>query len=283
MIPSTSTSIPKCGVYLSPMRTSQVFCVDKPVSVKDLTTQQSVSLFEEESCTPLCELVPHVSFEAILFEAGGSGWMGGYYAITPLIHFTKSRVAMYQGRAVRNISAVSAGTLEWSFFDTSRICLPLGDFYRSIRRTQSVSPEGPTRYQKENKDSEWEEEEEEEDQDEEGERGREALESQAVSLTAPACYIMHLSVPDVTPMVSPLMQLAKSWTLPLAKGKTPKTGAQYCLTCASRTRILTRILDLESTHSLDVTVRWHDSHVTLFITVPQPTHIHTNCTPVCVL
>ena len=218
--PSTSMSIPKCGVFLAPMRTSQVFCVDKSVSMIDATTQKSLSVFEQDSCSPLCALVPHVTFDMTLFEGGGSGWMGGYYAITPLIQFPTEMVATFNGHQVTNVSAVSAGTLEWSFSDERSICVPLGNYYRNTPKVRSRSLESHTL------NSEEEEEDEEEEQG--GERQRESmrntLESQAAAVTAPACYIMHLSVPTVTPVVQPIMQFLKAWTLPLAKGMTGATG-----------------------------------------------------------
>jgi hypothetical protein len=222
--PSTSMSIPQCGVYLAPMRTSQVFCVDKAVSMIDATTKKSVSLFAQQSCSPLCELVPHVTFDMTLFEGGGSGWMGGYYAITPLLQFPKGLVAMFDGRRVTNVSAVSAGTLEWSFSDTRSICVPVGNYYRNTPKVRSMSSESHI-FNPEDEE-EWEEEEEDEVQggQSERERERETLESQAVAVTAPACYIMHLSVPTVTPVVQPMMQFLKSWNLPLAKGLTGSTG-----------------------------------------------------------
>jgi hypothetical protein len=221
--PSTSMSIPQCGVYLAPMRTSQVFCVDKAVSMIDATTKKSVSLFAQQSCSPLCELVPHVTFDMTLFEGGGSGWMGGYYAITPLLQFPTGLVAMFGGRKVTNVSAVSAGTLEWSFSDERSICVPLGNYYRNAPKIRSIPSESHT-FNLEEEHREEDEEEEDEVQGGQRERERETLESQAVAVMSPACYIMHLSVPTVTPVVQPMMQFLKSWNLPLAKGLTGATG-----------------------------------------------------------
>ena len=113
---STFLSIPACGVFLAPMRSSQLFCVDS----KELLLHQNASTFNGQACRPMCEIAPHISFDMVLFEEQGGGWMGGYYAITPLVSVEAAQVG--------TVNAVAAGTLEWIFSRNESVCIPVGRY-----------------------------------------------------------------------------------------------------------------------------------------------------------
>ena len=119
-IQSTSLSIPACGVFLAPLRSSQLFCIEDAVSSKELVSHQNVSTFKDQACRPMCEIAPHVSFDMLLFEEQGGGWMGGYYAITPLVSVEEALVG--------TVNAVAAGTLEWIFSKNETVCIPVGHY-----------------------------------------------------------------------------------------------------------------------------------------------------------
>ena len=128
---STSLSIPACGVFLAPLRTSQLFCVEDAVSSKELVSHQNVSSFKEHACRPMCEIAPHVSFDMVLFEEQGGGWMGGYYAITPLVSVEEAQVG--------TVNAVAAGTLEWIFGKNETVCIPVGHYRHNPLKVLSSS------------------------------------------------------------------------------------------------------------------------------------------------
>ena len=214
--PSTAMSIPSCGIFLAPLRTKQVFCIEPSKPVKDEVTGKVVSLFSANACYSLCERGPHVLLDAFLFEEQGGGWMGGYYAITPLnqsvpvgsdgIHRPARQPT------VSHVNAVSAGTLEWSFSSNRSVCIPLGDYGDST----VPSPHTHSYYQSESLselkldfDSELDAET--------------TLSAKKEHLAhAPVCHSIQLSVPTLVLPVFPVFFFQNAWNIP--KGKHYASG-----------------------------------------------------------
>jgi hypothetical protein len=212
--PSTAMSIPSCGVFLAPMRTKQVFCIEPSAPVVDVPTGQPIQLFSEDACYSLCERGPHVLIDAYLFEEQGAGWVGGYYAITPL---NQSVPKGFDGihrpvkpATVIHVNAVSAGTLEWTFGTNRTVCIPLGDY------GDSIGPAPHTHYTARSLSSSSSESESES----ESEFNVDAeLEGKKAHLEhAPVCHSIQLSVPTLLLPVFPVFLFTNAWNIP--KGKT---------------------------------------------------------------
>ena len=221
--PSTAMSIPSCGIFLAPLRTKQVFCIEPSKPVKDDVTGKVVSLFSADACYSLCERGPHVLLDAFLFEEQGGGWMGGYYAITPLNHsvpvgFNGFNKPVRQP-TVSHVNAASAGTLEWSFSSNRSVCIPLGDYGDST----VPSPHTHPYHQSESLSSELK-------FDFESEFNVETtLEAKKEHLAhAPVCHSIQLSIPTLVLPVFPVFFFQNAWNIP--KGKHYASEGRLTLT-----------------------------------------------------
>ena len=117
---SRAASIPKCNVFLAPLHPKQLFCVEESVQTEEIIS------FGDKPCYSVCDRQPHINFNAILGEEQGSGWMGGYYTITPLLPTFKRSDPL--NIKMSNINGISAGTLEWNFEENRSICVPVQDY-----------------------------------------------------------------------------------------------------------------------------------------------------------
>ena len=157
--------------------------------------------------------------DAFLFEEQGAGWVGGYYAITPLNH---SVPAGFDGihrpvksATVVHVNAASAGTLEWTFGANRSVCIPLGDYGDSTGSAPHTHYAAKSLSESESSLSLSESLSESEldlNADAELEAKKAYLEH------APVCHSIQLSVPTLLLPVFPVFLFTNAWNIP--KGKT---------------------------------------------------------------
>ena len=204
---SSAASIPKCNVFLAPLHPKQLFCVDNLVSIEDEMT------FDDKSCHPVCDRQPHINFNAILGEEQGSGWMGGYYAITPLSP-TFDRSAPLNLK-MSNINGISAGTLEWNFEEIRSICVPVQDYKIPSSVNEVVNPKDATNHMYRNLQQLTAIESKDKRNDEIGKIMQTIQQQDSVQSIGPKCFSIQLSIPynELLP-VFPILYFMESWMIP---------------------------------------------------------------------
>lgn len=205
-ITSTAAAIPACGVFLAPLRTTQLFCIKDAVQTK-VDGSSDVLVFPQKPCYSLCESQSHIKFNAILSAAEGYGWDGAYYAITPKLYgldlsgarsayASRKSPGVLKGTA--NVSAVAAGSLLWNYKVIESICVPVQDYgIPSSTHTLSTDGEGVNLRLKAN-------------------GSLQNVEQPQGKSIPPSCFSITLSMP-ITSSIYPNFTFADSWSIPTGK------------------------------------------------------------------
>ena len=223
---STAAATPACNVFLAPLRTTQLFCVESTVMTKVSTTSNEVvPIFPAKPCYSVCERQPHIIFNANLSEALGRGWYGSYYAITPMIYgldlsgakqayINRNSPGVLKG--AEGVSAVSAGTMYWDYNQTVSICVPVQNYgISTTTTTRSFSPDDKMSHEGRQEDS-----------------FRENIPQLQAQSVPPSCFSIILSSPDFRGLLNPNLAFSNSWTIP--KGKDYFSGTLIDLSLRSR-------------------------------------------------
>eukprot|EP00602_Paraphysomonas_sp_CaronLab_P011971 CAMPEP_0185043680 /NCGR_PEP_ID=MMETSP1103-20130426/43035_1 /TAXON_ID=36769 /ORGANISM="Paraphysomonas bandaiensis, Strain Caron Lab Isolate" /LENGTH=1172 /DNA_ID=CAMNT_0027583879 /DNA_START=825 /DNA_END=4343 /DNA_ORIENTATION=+ len=104
--------LPQCGVFLSPIRTSQRFCIDSIVSGSGDVESSSLV------CRTTCQRSDHIIIDVLLRQTTVEGWVGSYYTVHELSTVDSSDHIAGSG------NVVSGDTMEWGDIAESNICLP---------------------------------------------------------------------------------------------------------------------------------------------------------------
>lgn len=118
----TQVSVPQCGVYLTPMATTQDFCISNPISYSDEISGKNISLFSYDSCKSTCSLSSHYSIPLVQVELAGSGWNGAYYSI-----MSDKRSQNYKMNLSENPNFATSDGMEWGMVVSSSKCLPISN------------------------------------------------------------------------------------------------------------------------------------------------------------
>ena len=208
--PATAAGIPMCDVFLTPLHTSQLFCIEESQPILDKVTSSVLRIFPENPCFSVCERQPHITFKATLVEEEGTGWSGAYYAITPYVPVPIPIEAKdaYENRdtvghlsGTEGLSAVAAGTLDWTFQEEDLICVPI----QILDTTQQQQPNTQSQSQ----------------------THTQSLTQPQTQKQPPSCFTIQLSIPAASKL-NPLMGFSDSWSIPT--GMNYYQG-KYCTSC----------------------------------------------------
>ena len=204
---SRAASIPKCNVFLAPLHPKQLFCVEESVQTEEIIS------FGDKPCYSVCDRQPHINFNAILGEEQGSGWMGGYYTITPLLPTFKRSDPL--NIKMSNINGISAGTLEWNFEENRSICVPVQDYKIPSSVNEVVNPKDATNRKSRNLQQSTAIESKDKENYEIGEIMQTIQQQDSVQSIGPKCFSIQLSIPynELLP-VFPILYFMAAWMIP---------------------------------------------------------------------
>lgn len=113
--PTVQASISSCNIRVAPLVPTQRFCLLSPTPMNF----SNYLYYPEVTCVSSCSQNAHYQLRLELFEGGGVGWEGAYYALHRLddTGLPDSSIAS---------RAVGAGTLEWGFGEYTEVCIPKG-------------------------------------------------------------------------------------------------------------------------------------------------------------